>query len=87
VTKNTVSVVSVPLNPNELLLPSQCVCVCVCLCVSSSDYRHTLKISKTFMFKPESDNDGESQEEVARCRMQIDISEWLIDEFILLKWS
>jgi len=36
------------------------------------------------MFKPESDNDGVTQE-VTTCRMQQDISEWLIDEFSLYK--
>ena len=34
------------------------------------------------MFKPESDKDGETQEEVTTCRMQQDISEWLVDEFM-----
>jgi len=39
------------------------------------------------MFKMESDNDGETQEEVITCRMQQDISECLVDELMLLMWS
>ena len=39
------------------------------------------------MFKPDSDKDGETQEEVTTCRMQQDVSEWLVDEFMLLMWS
>ena len=34
------------------------------------------------MFKPDSDNDGETQEEVTTRRMQQDISEWLVDGFM-----
>jgi len=40
-----------------------------------------------FMFKLEPVKDGETQEEVTTCRMQQDISEWLVDEFMLLMWS
>jgi len=39
------------------------------------------------MFKMESDNDGETQEEVTTCRMQQesqDVSEWLVDVFMSL---
>jgi len=39
------------------------------------------------MFKLELDNDGEIQEEMTTCRMQQDVSEWLVDEFMLLIWS
>jgi len=35
----------------------------------------------------ESVKDGETQEEVTTCGMQQDVSEWLVDEFMLLKWS
>jgi len=33
-----------------------------------------------FMFNLESDNDVETQDEVTTCRMQQDISEWLVDD-------
>jgi len=35
----------------------------------------------------ESVKDGETQEEVTTCRMQQDVSEWLVDEFMLLMWT
>ena len=38
------------------------------------------------MFKPESDNDGETQEEVTTQKQQ-DISEWLVEEFMQLMCS
>ena len=34
------------------------------------------------MLKLELDTDGETQEEVATFRMQLDISEWLLDTFM-----
>jgi len=37
--------------------------------------------------KTESVKDEETQEEVTTCRIQQDISEWLVDEFMLLMWS
>jgi len=49
------------------------------LCPFTS-YRYALKISM-FIFKLESGNNGETQEEVKTCTMQRDISEWLVDEF------
>ncbi|WP_213032231.1 hypothetical protein, partial [Acinetobacter baumannii] len=30
------------------------------------------------LFKPESDTDGETQEEVTTFRMKLDVSEWLV---------
>ena len=33
------------------------------------------------MFKPDSDKDGKTQE-ATTCRMQQDVSEWLVDEFM-----
>jgi len=39
------------------------------------------------MTEMESVKDGETQQEVTTCRMQKDISEWLVDEFMLLMWS
>jgi len=61
-------------------------------CVSSPDYlkQTSTKMSETglrFMFKLESDNDVETQEEVTTSRMQQDVSECLVDEFMLLMWS
>ena len=82
----------VPLNANELLLPAQRAELQELVRVSSSDYftqTHT-KMSETvlpFMFKLESDNDGETQEEVTTCRMQQEVSEWFVDTFMLLMWS
>jgi len=35
----------------------------------------------------ESVKDGETQEEMTTCRIQQDVSEWLVDEFMLLMWS
>jgi len=61
-------VLCVPLNANELLLPSQrAEFQELVVCVSSSDYlmQTSSKISEIvlpFMFKLESDNDGETQE-------------------------
>jgi len=49
------------------------------LCPFTS-YRYALKLSM-FMFKLESANDGETQEQMTTCTMQQDISEWLVDEF------
>ena len=74
-----------PLNADKLLLPAQ-------RAELFSDYltQTSTEMSETvlpFMFKLESDNEGETQEEVTTCRMQQDVSEWLVDEFMLLMWS
>jgi len=37
-----------------------------------------------FMFKLESENHEEIQEEVTTCRMQQGISGWLVDEFMFI---
>jgi len=34
------------------------------------------------LFKPESDTDGETQEEVTTFRMKLDVSERLVDKFM-----
>jgi len=34
------------------------------------------------LFKPKSDTDGETQEEVTTFKMQLDVSEQLVDKFI-----
>jgi len=34
------------------------------------------------LVKPESDTDGETQEEVTTFRMHLDDSEWLVDKFM-----
>jgi len=76
--------VCVLLKSNELLiLNSSCVCV---LAASITSHRQALKCQTLFCLKLESDNVGETQEEVTTCRMQQDISEWLVDEFMLLMW-
>jgi len=67
---------SVPLNANELLLPAK-----------RAELQELVSFYLHFMFKQESDKDGETQEEVTTCRMQLDISEWLVDSFMSLMWS
>jgi len=58
--------VSGPLNANELQLPTQWAELQECVCVNSSNYvmQTHAKMSETvlpFMFKPESDKDGETK--------------------------
>jgi len=44
---------------------------------SKASHRHTENF-KNFMFKPESDNDGETQDEVTTCRQHF----WMISGWI-----
>jgi len=51
--------------------------------------RHT-KMRETVlpsMLKQSQSKIGETQEEVTTCRLQQDVSEWLVDESMLLLWS
>jgi len=77
--------VSGPLNPNELMLSTQWAELQESVQECSSDYlsQTYAKMSEIvlpFVFKPESDKDGDK--EVPICRMQQSISEWLVDEFM-----
>jgi len=75
--------VCVLLKSNELLILNSS---CVCVLAAITSHRQALKCQTLFCLKLESDNVGETQEEVTTCRMQQDISEWLVDEFMLLMW-
>ena len=71
---------SVPLNANELLLQAQGAELQQLALTQTCT--ENFKNFQPFMLKLDSDNDGETQEEVTTCRMQQDISEWLVDEFM-----
>jgi len=53
--------------------------MCVCVCYLTQTSTKILETYLPFMFKLELDNDGETQAEVTTCRMQQDVSEWLVD--------
>jgi len=44
-------------------------------------------MSETVLCKLESGNDVEAQEEMTTCRMQQEVCERLVDEFMMLMWS
>jgi len=45
-------------------------------------WRLSVTVFSLTLCKPESDTDGETQEKVTTFRMQLDVSEWLVDTFM-----
>jgi len=77
-----------PLNANELLQRAELQELVFVSCVDYLTQTHTNdRNCSPINVKTESVKDGETQEEVTTCRIQQDVSERLVDEFMLLMWS
>jgi len=76
--------VCVPLNKIDLLLPAPIPEEGGAFTAHALDTLATTKLENVTQPKsqtptPESDTDGETQDEVTTFRMQLDISKWLVD--------